>query len=67
MVETGRFLLDVLAQLGGGRGEALNTLAPHLLGMILWGSLCVYEAISQRRNRRDGNLLLLISFMASFI
>ncbi len=60
------FVLDILGEIGGGRGEPLNVLARYTLGVIIWGLMLV-GAFSVRRGSvllRDK--LLIAGFVIGF-
>lgn len=67
MNDAGTFLLDLLGEIGGGRGAALNSLTPHVLGVVMWAALCVYEAANQRRGRHPGDVLILFALSVSLL
>lgn len=67
MTEFAGFILDALAEIGGGRGAAENHFTPHLIAVLLWGVLCAYEWSCEKTNKTKGDLLLLIGFGISFI
>ncbi|NND90139.1 MAG: response regulator [Granulosicoccus sp.] len=67
MTEPRNFLFDVLGLIGGGRGDALNSLTPHLLGALMWGAFCVYVVVNQCRSRQPGDALLLWAVSFSFL
>jgi two-component sensor histidine kinase len=52
MENPGTFILDFLAQMGGGRGGGENELARTFLGMVFWGGLL---ALAIARRREKGN------------
>lgn len=67
MADVSTLILDFLSIAGGGRGPALNQVAPYVLGAIFWGILAFvfYFLSDERRNSTDS--LLLASFIILFL
>jgi len=66
LIELGQFFLDVLAGMGGGRGNPDNELTRFSLGMISWGfmALSAWTVREQTAHARDS--LLFIGFLIGF-
>ncbi len=47
----GSFVLDVLGEIGGGRGEGQNDLPRFALGMVFWASLAVLAFQEKQKTR----------------
>jgi len=47
----GTFILEILGEIGGGRGGAINDLPRFSLGMLFWGVMLV-GALNARTNSR---------------
>lgn len=66
MAEERNFILDILALVGGGRGDALSELTPHLLGALFWGTLCVFQYRTRKAEQIAAENLLLGAFVFAF-
>jgi signal transduction histidine kinase len=66
MAEERNFFLDILALVGGGRGEALSDLTPHLLGALFWGALCIFQYRTRKSEQSGSDSFLLGAFIFAF-
>ncbi|MFK7854685.1 MAG: ATP-binding protein [Granulosicoccus sp.] len=60
------FVLDALAEVGGGRGASANHYTPHLIAAILWAIFGVYEWVCKKTDKSTGDNLIIISFAFGF-
>jgi len=60
------FVLDILGEIGGGRGEALNVLARYTLGLLIWGVMLVGAFNARRRSALLRDKLLIAGFVVGF-
>ena len=62
----GSLILDILGEIAGGRGGAVNDLPRFTLGMIVWGVLAVSALNARRRNALLRDRLLIAGFIVGF-
>jgi len=60
-------VLDVLGELGGGRGDPLNELSRFTLGMLMWGLLWVFAKNRSQLDSQPQEALLLIGVSLGFL
>lgn len=60
------FALDILGEIGGGRGESLNVLSRYTLGILIWGVMLVGALNAQRRSALLRDKLLIAGFVVGF-
>lgn len=58
--------IDILGEIGGGRGGAINDLPRFTLGLIIWGVLLAGALNARRRNALLRDKLLLAGFVVGF-
>jgi len=59
-------LLEILSEIAGGRGGAVNDLPRFTLGMIMWGVLIVSATSARRRSALLRDKLLIAGFVVAF-
>lgn len=62
----GTFALEILGEIGGGRGGAINDLPRFTLGMMFWGIMLVGALNARRRNALLRDKLLIAGFFVGF-
>ncbi len=66
MEALGTLVLQILGEIGGGRGGAVNDLPRFSLGMIFWGVMLVGALSARRRNALLRDKLLIAGFFVGF-
>ena len=61
-MEFGNYVLDVLGQFGGGRGESENDYVRFGLGILLFGTLLVWAWRKRARDRQQRDTFLVVGF-----
>lgn len=59
-------LLEILSEIAGGRGGAVNDLPRFTLGLIMWGVLIVSATSARRRSALLRDKLLIAGFVVAF-
>lgn len=59
-------MLEILGEIAGGRGGAVNDLPRFTLGIIMWGMLIVSAASARRRSALLRDKLLIAGFIVAF-
>ena len=62
----GTLLLEILGEIGGGRGGEINDLPRFALGMMFWGVMLVGALNARRRNALLRDKLLIAGFFVGF-
>jgi len=62
----GTFALEILGEIGGGRGGAINNLPRFTLGMMFWGVMLVGALNARRRSALLRDKLLIAGFFVGF-
>ncbi len=66
MEALGTFALEILGEIGGGRGGAINDLTRFSLGMLFWSIMLVGALNARRRNALLRDKLLIAGFFVGF-
>jgi len=66
MEALGTFALEILGEIGGGRGGAVNELPRFTLGMMFWGIMLIGALNARRRSALLRDKLLIAGFFVGF-